>query len=128
MAENISRHTRQLDVVWEAIKDETSHPTADQIYEKVRGGIPNISLGTVYRNLEKLVAEGKLQVLALGRMQRFDPTVQRHEHFICEKCGRVYDVFVESRENILTPPLPHEGFTVTSHQLALYGTCKNCGE
>ena len=128
MTDNRRRHTRQLEAIWEAIKDETSHPTADQIYEKVRSVIPHISMGTVYRNLQKLVAEEKLQVLTLGRMQRFDPTVQRHEHFICEKCARVYDVFVESRENILTPPLPHEGFTVTSHQLALYGICKNCGE
>lgn len=130
MAENISRHTRQLNVVWEAIKDETSHPTADQIYEKVQGVIPNISLGTVYRNLQKLVAEGKLQVFTLGRTQRFDPTLKRHEHFICERCGRVYDVFINAKEKIFpsSASLPHVGFTVTSHQLALYGTCKNCAE
>lgn len=128
MAENISRHTRQLNVVWEAIKDETSHPTADQIYEKVRGVIPNISLGTVYRNHQKLVAEGKLQVLTLDRIQRFDPMIEQHEHFICQKCWRVYDVLVDAKQGILPPALPREGFTVTSHELALYGTCKNCAE
>lgn len=122
------RDTRQLNVVWEAVKDETSHPTADQIFEKVRAVIPNISLGTVYRNLQKLVAEEKLQVLTLGRTQHFDPMVKRHEHFICQKCGQVYDVFVNHKEQILPPSLPYKGFTVTSHQLAFYGTCKPCSE
>ncbi len=120
------RHTRQLEVIWEAIKDETSHPTADQVYEKVRGVIPNMSLGTVYRNLQKLVEEKILRVLTLGRIQHFDPMVDRHDHFICEKCNRVYDISVNSREKILPPSLPREGFKITSHQLALYGICKNC--
>jgi Fe2+ or Zn2+ uptake regulation protein len=122
------RQTRQLQVVWEAIRDETSHPTADQIYEKVRGVMPNISLGTVYRNLQKLVAEKKLQVLTVDRAQHFDPLVGGHQHFICQDCGRVYDVFMGAREEIVSPSLPGEGFTVTSHQLALYGICRNCSE
>jgi Fur family peroxide stress response transcriptional regulator len=88
--------------------------------------IPNISLGTVYRNLQKLIAQEKLQVLTLGRTQRFDPMVERHEHFICEKCGRVFDVFINAEKIIRPSSLSHKGFTVTSHQLALYGTCINC--
>lgn len=124
--ENERRSTRQFEAVWDAVKDEKSHPTADQVYDKVRAVIPNISLGTVYRNLQKLVAEGRLQVLTLGRTQRFDPMVGRHEHFICENCGRVYDVFVNPDEKMLSSSLPHKDFTVTSHQLSLYGTCKEC--
>jgi Fe2+ or Zn2+ uptake regulation protein len=128
MREHRRRHSRQLEVIWKAIKDEASHPTADQIYEKVRGVIPNISLGTVYRNLQKLVAEGKLQALTISRAQHFDPVVEGHEHFICQRCARVYDIFVDAEEEILPSSLPREGFTVTSHQLALYGTCKHCSE
>ncbi len=120
------RWTKQLEVIWDAVKDEASHPTADQIYAKVRRDITNISLGTVYRNLQKLVAEGKLQVLTLGRTQHFDPLIQQHQHFICQSCGRVYDVLVGAKEEILSSSLPREGFTVTSHQLSLYGTCNNC--
>ncbi len=122
------RHTRQLKVVWDAVKDETSHPTADQIYEKVRATMPNISLGTVYRNLQKLVGEKKLKVMTLGRTQHFDPMVDRHDHFICERCNRVYDIFVNSRKKIRPPFLSRRGFKVTSHQLALYGLCKSCAE
>ena len=126
MPESKRRHTRQPEVIWEAVKDGTSHPTADQIYERVRGVIPNISLGTVYRNLQRLVAEERLQVLILGRSQRFDPMVEQHEHFICEKCGGVFDVFVDAKETLVPPSLSHKGFAVTSHQLALSGACTSC--
>ena len=122
------RHTRQLKVVWDAVKDETSHPTADQIYEKVRRTMPSISLGTVYRNLQKLVGGKKLKVLTMGRTRRFDPMVDRHDHFICEKCNRVYDIVVKSGEKVLPPSLARQGFKATSHQLSLYGICKNCAE
>ena len=76
-----ARTTRQLQTVWDTVKDDKSHPTADQIYERVRKKLPSISLGTVYRNLQKLVAEKKLQVLMRGRSQHFDPLVERHQHF-----------------------------------------------
>jgi len=124
--EKTLRNTKQLEVIWEAIKDDTSHPTADQVYARVRERFPNVSLGTVYRNLQKLVADEKLQVLMLGRSQHFDPLVTRHQHFICEKCGRVFDVLVDTRDEIKPAKLPHAGFKVTSHQLAFYGACKNC--
>ncbi|HUR71628.1 MAG TPA: transcriptional repressor [Candidatus Limnocylindrales bacterium] len=121
-----ARKTKQLSLVWQAIKDDKSHPTADQIYARVRRKLPNISLGTVYRNLQKLVGSKKLQVLMLGRSQHFDPLVQRHQHFICEVCDRVFDVLVDAQREIRPAKLPEEGFTVTSHQLAFYGTCKTC--
>jgi Fur family transcriptional regulator, peroxide stress response regulator len=124
--EKTRRHTRQLEVIWEAIKNENSHPTADEIYERVREVVPNISLGTVYRNLQKLVVEGKLQVVTLGRTQHFDPLVRSHHHFICQKCHAVYDISVNSKENVFPFPFPENGFTVDSHELTLYGSCKKC--
>ncbi|MBI2088577.1 MAG: transcriptional repressor [Deltaproteobacteria bacterium] len=120
------RNTRQLEVIWKAIKDETSHPTADQVYEMVREVTPKISLGTVYRNLQKLVAEGKLQVLTLGRTQHFDPLVRSHHHFICQSCQTVYDISVDSKDYVLPFSFPEKGFTVNSHELTLHGTCKSC--
>jgi len=129
MAKSHGRHarkTKQLEVIWHAIKDDQSHPTADQIYDRVRQRLPRISLGTVYRNLQKLVADEKLQILMLGRSQHFDPLVQRHQHFICESCDRVFDVLIDHQREIKPTKLPHDGFRVTSHQLAFYGACKQC--
>jgi Fe2+ or Zn2+ uptake regulation protein len=122
------RTTKQLGIVWETIKHDKSHPTADQVYDRVRKKLPNISLGTVYRNLQKLVGDHKLQVLMRGRSQHFDPLVEEHQHFICESCDRVYDVVLENQKEIEPVKLPHEGFKVTSHQLAFYGTCKHCSK
>jgi Fur family transcriptional regulator, peroxide stress response regulator len=124
--EKKARHTKQLEVVWDAVKHDTSHPTADQVYARVRDRFPKVSLGTVYRNLQKLVADKKLQVLMLGRSQRFDPLIGRHQHFICEKCGRIFDVLVDTEKEIKPAKLPHAGFKVTSHQVAFYGTCNSC--
>jgi Fur family peroxide stress response transcriptional regulator len=121
-----SRNTKQLKLIWHAIKDDSSHPTADQIYDRVRKKSSRISLGNVYRNLQKLVADDKLQVLMLGRAQHFDPLVGRHQHFICESCDRVFDVMVDHQRELTPAKLPHEGFRVTSHQLAFYGVCKHC--
>ncbi|MDE0214355.1 MAG: transcriptional repressor [Deltaproteobacteria bacterium] len=121
-----TRRTRQLEVIWEAVKGEMSHPTADQIYDRVRRDMPHISLGTVYRNLQKLAADGKLQILTIDRTQHFDPLLKKHPHFICESCGKVYDVTLD-RSDEAAPVLSREtGFTVTSHQLSLYGTCEMC--
>lgn len=121
-----ARNTKQLQIIWDTVKDDKSHPTADQIYDRVRKQLPSISLGTVYRNLQKLVYDKRLQVLMRGRSQHFDPLVERHQHFICELCDRVYDVVIEQQREIKPVKLPHEGFKVTSHQLAFYGTCKRC--
>jgi Fe2+ or Zn2+ uptake regulation protein len=123
-----ARKTKQLEVIWSAIQYDKSHPTAEQIFEKVRRKLPNISLGTVYRNLQKLISANKIQVLILGRAQHFDPLVERHQHFICEHCEQVYDVLVDDRRDIRPAKLPHKGFKVTSHQLAFYGTCKHCSD
>src|SRR6185436_15230694 len=104
-----ARTTKQPGPKWETSKNDKSHPTADQIYDRVRKKLPSISLGTVYRNLQKLVADQKLQVLMRGRSQHFDPLVERHQHFICETCDRVYDVLVDNQKEIKPFKLPHEG-------------------
>lgn len=121
-----TRRTRQLEVIWEAVKGEMSHPTADQIYDRVRRDMPHISLGTVYRNLQKLAADGKLQILNIDRTQHFDPLLKKHPHFICESCGKVYDVTLDRSDEAAPALSPETGFTVTSHQLSLYGTCEMC--
>lgn len=121
------RRTKQLEVIWKVVRGAATHPTADQIYEKVRKSVPNISLGTVYRNLQKLTDQGKLRVVTVDRAQRFDPAVQPHDHFICEKCGQVYDIFSEGQK-LLPASLPRQISAVTSHRLELYGRCRRCAE
>ena len=80
-----TRRTRQLQVIWDVLKDEMSHPTADQIYERVRRDLPHISLGTVYRNLQKLAADGRLQILNIGRHAALRPHPEQAPAFHLRK-------------------------------------------
>src|SRR5262245_66633143 len=90
------RATRQLEAVFQALHGDSSHPFADEIYRRVRKKLPRISLATVYRNLQRLVEDGKIRTVLLGeRVARYDPETSDHDHFICESCGRVQDLFLE---------------------------------
>jgi Fur family transcriptional regulator, peroxide stress response regulator len=122
------RMTRQLTAVYEALQDDHSHPNADEIYLRVRRTLPRISLGTVYRNLQRLVEEGKIRMFLLGeRVARYDPMIAEHDHFICQQCGRVEDVLLERNQQVNLAPLVNRGFTVTAHSLAIHGLCQKCG-
>src|SRR5207244_11873248 len=87
------RHTRQLAFVLDAVRASgTEHPSADRIFARVRAVLPTISLGTVYRNLHRLGAEGHIGIVHLGdRLARFHPMPGGHDHFVCEAGGRIWD-------------------------------------
>ena len=122
------RATRQLATVYEVLQGDHSHPSADEIYQRVRRTLPRISLGTVYRNLQRLVAEGKIRMFLLGeRMARYDPMMAEHDHFICQQCGRIEDILLERNRRVNLAPLVSRGFTVTAHSLAVHGLCQKCG-
>ncbi|MGE0826917.1 MAG: Fur family transcriptional regulator [Candidatus Binatia bacterium] len=121
------RTTQQLRAVCEALQEDHSHPSAEEIYRRVQQVFPRISLGTVYRNLQRLVAEGQIRAVRLGdRMTRYDPTLEDHDHFICQRCGRVEDVWLERDRQINLTPLIKKGFTIIDHSLAIHGVCRQC--
>ena len=91
------RATRQLTAVHEVLAAATDHPTAEQVYHRVRQRLPNVSLGTVYRNLDKLREQGRLRVVRLGGGQaHYDAMLDEHDHFVCERCGSVHDLTAEA--------------------------------
>ncbi len=123
------RATPQLAVVLEAVRTSgTEHPTAERIYDHVRRLLPSISLGTVYRNLQRLVQEGQIGAANLGaRSLHYDPTSTPHDHFVCRLCGRVEDLLLDQAEP-LHEAATRAGHEVTSHTLVLYGYCQRCRE
>jgi Fur family transcriptional regulator, peroxide stress response regulator len=121
------RATRQLEAVFQALQGDPSHPFADEIYRRVRKKLPRISLATVYRNLQRLVEDGKIRTVLLGeRVARYDPETSDHDHFICENCGRVQDLFLARERQVDLTPLTREGYIVTTHNLTVYGICRLC--
>lgn len=106
-----------------------SHPTADWIYGEVRKEIPNISQGTVYRNLRLLCKDGEILELGLcGASTRFDGRLDNHYHFRCEKCGQVFDVDEPVNEDINRRVAQKTGFKILSHRLEFRGLCGDCQE
>jgi Fe2+ or Zn2+ uptake regulation protein len=112
------RNTPQLAVVLDAVQTSgTEHPTAEQIYVRVRGRLPSISLGTVYRNLQRLVQDGEIGAAQLGaRSLHYDPTPTPHDHFVCRQCGRVEDLMADASAP-LDQGAARAGHEVTSRTL-----------
>jgi Fe2+ or Zn2+ uptake regulation protein len=123
------RSTRQLAAVYNVVRKAHTHPSADEIYVQVRKLLPRISLGTVYRNLQRLGAEGRVRMLLLQeRVARYDAVLTEHDHFVCQQCGRIEDIKLERDRQVNFSPLRDDGFTVVSHSLAIYGLCQRCGK
>ncbi len=119
------KYSRQRELVREAVLHADCHPTADEVYHKVRQKEPNVSLATVYRNLHQLVEHGIIRRIVIpGDPDRFDHRMSDHEHMICTVCGRVEDVFFDQ------PPLrllaEASDVPLTSYDLVLYGLCRHC--
>jgi Fe2+ or Zn2+ uptake regulation protein len=121
------RTTRQLEQVFKALQGDHSHPFAHEIYRRVHKRLPRISLATVYRNLHSLVEEGKIRTLLLDEQgTRFDPETSRHDHFVCERCGRVVDLFLRRARQLDLSSLARQGYVVTTHNLTVHGICQGC--
>lgn len=90
---NCKRGSKQRRLILDTVRSGgLGHPTAAEVYDAVRGEIPNISLGTVYRNLGSLASDGEISRLDLGDVSRFDCDTSEHSHFACQKCGAIFDV------------------------------------
>ena len=122
------RKTRQLEQVFAALQGDHTHPCAREIYRRVHKKLLRISLATVYRNLHDLVEEGKIRSLLVDEQgTRFDPETSEHDHFICERCGRVIDLFLQRRaRRVDLTSLAKRGYVVTAHNVTVHGVCQVC--
>ncbi|MDZ7619488.1 MAG: transcriptional repressor [Patescibacteria group bacterium] len=122
----IRRKSRQRDVVLEELRAEASHPTARQLYDRVRRRLPHISLGTVYRNLDLLCGRGEIRRLAADGETRFDADTSHHDHVRCVRCGRVADLPAKSIQ-LPTGELDETaGYEIISYRLEYLGVCPAC--
>jgi Fe2+ or Zn2+ uptake regulation protein len=123
------RMTRQRKVILEELRRTASHPSADELYSRVRRQLPRISLGTVYRNLEVLTALGEIQTLELScSLKRFDGVAATHYHIRCLRCGRVVDAPVEVCLDLEARLQTHTDFRITGHKLEFVGLCPACND
>ncbi len=119
----IMKNTKQKEAILSAVSTMHNHPTADEVYAKLRKDFPNLSLGTVYRNLNSFANNGFIRKVAVhGTGDRFDFRLDQHEHLLCEQCGKLFDV---DAEVCITPK--DEAVQIAGYKLMLYGTCGQCG-
>lgn len=121
------KYSRQREAVKEFLSDRKDHPTADVVYLGVKQEFPNISLGTVYRNLTLLVEKGEIARIRVGDgTDHFDPNTEPHYHFICEDCGCVIDLEMENMDFIEEIAGRHFDGEITGSVTYFYGTCPDC--
>ena len=120
------RYSKQREAIRTYMEGRHDHPTADSVYAAVREELPNISLGTVYRNLMQLVDAGELQVVNTGdNISRFDPTTTEHAHFQCHECGCVFDVDGPVLKDLTSLTKDSCG-EIDSYALCFTGICNEC--
>jgi Fe2+ or Zn2+ uptake regulation protein len=121
------RRTRQLSAVADVVNAARDHPSAEEVHRRVRHKLPRVSLGTVYRNLQKLAAQQQIRVVQLAnRAARYDGMMEEHDHFMCEQCGTVNDLPRKRSIRPASPSLGRAGYAVRSHALTFYGLCPKC--
>lgn len=125
----MKKFSRQRQAILECLKNTDCHPSAGWLYDNVRKEIPNISLGTVYRNLAELRRSGDILAFTPGDgTERFDGNTKPHYHFYCSSCRSVLDVDIPAIEDSDQKAAQALGCEVDYHNLIFYGTCRNCKE
>jgi len=120
------RNTQQRKIILDILRSTDTHPTADWIYERAREYIPNISLGTIYRNLKILRDEGLILELNDGKQSRFDGRIDEHFHFKCITCNSIYDIDIPEIVSVEESLLIKEGYQVQGYDVIFSGTCPKC--
>lgn len=121
------RMTRQRRVILEEVRSLRSHPTAEEVYERVRTQLPRISLATIYRNLEKLSECGLLHRLELsGPRRRYDDRPGHHYHVRCLRCGGMQDVETGSLRAVESSVGRASRYKILGHRLEFVGLCPRC--
>mgnify|MGYP002519783735 CR=1 FL=1 len=120
------RTTKQKTLILSAVQGTKTHPTAEQVYDLIRGELPNVSLGTVYRNLTVLEQEGIIRKIPVGDgHEHFDGDNSQHSHFYCKSCERITDIVIDTTDACSLVE-KETGAEVESGTYTFTGICKNC--
>lgn len=119
------RYSKKREAVYDVLCSTKSHPTAEWIYEQVKREYPDISLGTVYRNLAMFKADGRVVCVGVvDGQERYDADTRPHSHFVCRSCGAVLDV--ESSETVTVSEAAAGCGKIESCEITYRGVCNPC--
>ncbi|MEG0798179.1 MAG: transcriptional repressor [Acidaminococcaceae bacterium] len=121
------RNTIQRQLVIAAVRTLADHPTAEEVYDRITVEYPDISKGTVYRNLNGLVESGLLNKVCIpNAADRFDYILTKHYHIKCTRCGLFSDVNMEYLKDLDAKIAKASGYLMESHDIVFNGLCKEC--
>ena len=113
----VLKYSRQREAIKASLMNRCDHPTADALYASIREEFPNISLGTVYRNLNLLVETGEIRKLSCG---------SGADHYVCRECGHVYDMDIQEMDELNAAVQSHAPGHIDSHSILFFGQCQSC--
>ena len=119
------RFSKQRDLILNIVKDTRTHPTADYVYENARKELPNVSLGTIYRNLGQLVENNQLKSLNIDGTIHYDAFLDDHQHFQCKSCNRVFDIELNTKD-FVSKVESNTNHIIDGCQIHLVGICNDC--
>ncbi|NBI66055.1 transcriptional repressor [Pseudoflavonifractor sp. 60] len=122
------RYSKKREAILEAIRGTSCHPSAEWVYRQLKPRHPDLSLGTVYRNLAFFREQGLVRsVGTVQGQERFDAIVAPHSHFVCSCCGCVQDLpGLQLGEELDRSVSMQYGLAVERHELTFYGLCPSC--
>lgn len=125
-----TKHFRKREQILAYLKDTKSHPSAEMVFARLKPEIPDLSLGTVYRNLSLFKQQGVIASLGtVNGVERFDYNTAPHVHFICSECDRVMDMHtVQVPDALLATAAKASGGQVENCQVTFTGLCGECIE
>ncbi len=117
--------TPQRMAIMDILEDNTSHPSADEIFARVRETYPTMSFATVYNTLEALTERGRVVELSIDpRKRRYDPNTAPHHHLMCVVCGAISDIYEDF--NLVLPEAEQGRFRIIESHVEFYGVCPKC--
>lgn len=121
--------TPQRAAIYDELLKAKDHPSADDLYKRVRKALPNISFDTVYRTLLSFSEVGIVRLVeGYGELKRFDPDIDSHHHLRCMRCHKIIDFCNQSYDAIKVPSEFEKEFTVLSKRVVLEGICRDCAK
>ncbi|MCD6117708.1 transcriptional repressor [bacterium] len=127
MKEENSKRSRQRELILRIVRSTKKHPTADEVFADARQEMPNISMGTVYRNLHFLKEQGRIKELCFPNCPvRYDGDLRDHYHIKCTECGRIEDVSHLSPRAAINEIEELTGYQVHTAHIKFQGICPEC--
>lgn len=121
------RQSKQRERILKLLRSTDNHPTADWLYDRLKKEFPQLSLGTVYRNLSVLMEQGLVQKIDFGStFDRFEANASPHYHLICERCGSIQDFEMALYDELNEKANRLTDFSVQHHRIEFYGICTKC--